>query len=791
MKFSEHWLREWVNPDLDTAALCHQLTMAGLEVDSAEPAAPAFNSVVVGKVLSVAPHPDADRLTICSVDVGSNDPLQIVCGARNVREGIRVPTALVGAQLPNGTAIRKGKLRGVESFGMLCSAVEIGVAESSEGLMILPDDAPLGTNIRSYFTLDDRCIEVGLTPNRSDCLSLRGIAREVGVLNKMEVTAPAIDAVADANNARFAVALEVPQACPRYAGRVVLDVDTSAPTPLWMRERLRRSGIRSINPVVDITNYVMLELGQPMHAFDLSRLEGGIEVRHSRAGERITLLDGKTLNLDQGTLLIADHQKPLALAGVMGGEGSGVTDDTRDIFLESAFFAPEAVSGKARHYGLHTDSSHRFERGVDPALQVMAIERATKLLLEITGGEPGPVVELCSEEHLPRRAPIRLRRNRITRILGLKVEPSQVQEILIRLGMQVVTDDEGWRVTPPGFRFDISIEVDLIEEIGRIYGYDNLPVNRPQASLEMPPVSESSVGIPRLRQVLVDRGYQEAITYSFIDPEMEKMFSPDNHPIALANPISAEMSVMRGSLWGGLAQALTYNLNRQQDQARFFEIGRRFIRHDDRIAQEDVVAGLVCGTRVPEQWGEPRQALDFYDIKSDVAALLAAGDSREIIYVPDRQPALHPGQAARIVRGGQTLGWLGALHPSLAQKLDLTTGVYLFELDLSALRQAKLPRFQGISKFPAIRRDIAIVIDEQISFQTVQECILKAAPKTLRSLRLFDMYRGKGIDSGKKSLAMAINLQDDAKTLTDEEIDAAIRRIVGALSDDLNAKLRD
>lgn len=791
MRFSEKWLREWVNPAVDTAILGHQITMAGLEVDSIELAAPAFNDVVVAEVLSIEKHPDADRLNVCMVDVGQSEPLQIVCGASNVAQGVKVPAALVGAKLPGGLKIKKGKLRGVPSLGMLCSAVEIGMAESADGLLILPSYAPVGENIRDFFDLDDRCIEVDLTPNRSDCFSLRGIAREVAVLNNAQVTEPVINEVPAASDDSFDIIVEAADSCPRYVGRVIKGINSKAETPLWMVERLRRSAIRSISPVVDVTNYVMIELGQPMHGFDLAKLDSGICVRMARQDERLQLLDGKEIKLNSDSLVIADQTKAVALAGIMGGEGSGVTDDTQDILLESAFFSPTAIAGKARSYGLHTDSSHRFERGVDPALQRLAIERATQLLLDICGGSAGPVNEVVNRAQLPVVADITLRSDRIKRVLGVEVAAAEVERILSTLGMQCLAIDGGWSVSAPSFRFDINIEEDLIEEVGRIFGYDNLPVSRPSPNLKMELKTELQLPVNRLRQIMVDRGYQEAITYSFVDPEFQLALTPESPGVKLANPISSDMSVMRTTLWSGLLPAFIYNANRQQARIRLFEVGRRFIEVDGKLMQESVIAGVISGELNPEQWAEPGRKVDFFDIKGDVEALLSAGGINNANFTTQQHPALHPGQSASIHRGEQLIGWVGKVSPLVARQLDLPADAYLFELSQDALTEAHLPAFSELSKFPSIRRDIALIVGEDVSVQSVQDCIQSAASSILKELKLFDIYTGKGIDSGKKSLAIALNLQDDHKTLTDEDVEAAVTKILDTLSEKLNAKLRE
>lgn len=791
MRFSEKWLREWVNPAVDTATLGHQITMAGLEVDSIELAASAFNDVVVAEVLSIEKHPDADRLNVCMVDVGQAEPLQIVCGASNVAQGVKVPAALVGAKLPGGLKIKKGKLRGVPSLGMLCSAVEIGMAESADGLLILPSDAPVGENIRDFFDLDDRCIEVDLTPNRSDCFSLRGIAREVAVLNNTQVTEPVINEVPATSDERFAITVEAADLCPRYVGRVIKGIDPKAETPLWMVERLRRSAIRSISPVVDVTNYVMIELGQPMHGFDLAKLDGGICVRMARQDEALQLLDGKEIKLNSDSLVIADQVKAVALAGIMGGEATGVTDETQDVLLESAFFSPTAIAGKARSYGLHTDSSHRFERGVDPALQRLAIERATQLLLDICGGSAGPINEVVHENQLPVTSDIRLRSDRIKRVLGVKVAPAEVERILSTLGMQCLAIEGGWNVSAPSFRFDINIEEDLIEEVGRIFGYDNLPVSRPSPNLKMELKTELQLPVSRLRQIMVDRGYQEAITYSFVDPDFQRVLTPESPGVKLANPISSDMSVMRTTLWSGLLPAFIYNANRQQERIRLFEVGRRFVGVAGELTQESVIAGVISGELNPEQWAEQGRKVDFFDIKGDVEALLSAGGINDANFIAGEHPALHPGQSASIHRGERFIGWVGKVSPLVAKQLDLPAEAYLFELSQDALAEARLPAFTELSKFPSIRRDIALLVDEDVSVQSVQDCIESAASSILKELKLFDIYTGKGIDFGKKSLAIALNLQDDHKTLTDEDVEAAVTKILDTLSEKLNAKLRE
>lgn len=793
MRFSEAWLREWVNPAITTEQLADQLSLAGLEVDSVEPAAPAFSGVVVGRVLTREQHPDADKLSVCSVDVGGEEPLQIVCGAKNVAAGMNVPVATVGGVLPGDFKIKKAKLRGVQSLGMICSASELGLADSSDGILPLPADAPIGSDFRDYLALDDACIDVDLTPDRGDCLSVAGIAREVGVINRTPLTPPAIDAVPATIDDRFPVTVTAGEACPRYSCRVIKGIDPSATTPDWMVERLRRSGIRAISPVVDVTNYVMLEQGQPMHGFDLGQLQAGIQVRMAVPGEKLELLDGSEVELKADTLVIADEVRPLALAGVMGGEGSGVTEETRDVLLESAFFAPTAIIGKARAYGMHTDSSHRFERGVDPQLQIVALERATALLLQIVGGESGPVVEVANDAALPVTQPIRLRRERISRILGIDIADSAVEDILGRLGMILTPVGEGWDVMAPSSRFDIGIEVDLIEEVGRIHGYANIPENLSSAPVSVNSVPETAFRLGRAKRLLVDRGYQEAITYSFISPEMADLLTPGEGRIQLANPISADMSVMRAGLWPGLINTLRYNLARQQERVRVFESGLRFSGELGDISQEPMLAGLVYGSVSAEQWGISQRKADFYDIKADVEALLVQvmGDQPFTFEPLTNDSTLHPGQAAVIRRGANEVGRIGMLHPALQAKLDIPGNVFLFELGLRQIAEGVLPAFKPLSKFPAIRRDLAIVVKRDLPFSAVEACVRKAAPAIVKDIRLFDVYTGDNIDSSLKSLALSLILQDSLHTLTDQEVEQASNSVLAALASELSAKLRD
>ena len=791
MKFSEQWLRTWVNPQVSREELVARLSMVGLEVDAVTPVAGEFSGVVVGEVLSTEQHPDADKLRVCQVSNGS-ETLQVVCGAPNVRAGLKIPFAMIGAKLPGDFKIKKAKLRGVESNGMLCSETELQIGADDSGLMELAPDAPVGSDLREYLGLDDASIEIGLTPNRGDCLSIAGLAREVGAIYGADVTPVDIAPVVAAHDEMRPLEVLAPQACPRYLGRVIRGVDLSRPTPLWMVERLRRSDIRSIDAVVDVTNYVMLELGQPLHAFDLAQIQGGIRVRMAEEQEKIVLLDGQEVTLRADTLVIADHQRPLAIAGVMGGEHSGVSESTRDLFLESAFFDTIALAGKARAYGLHTDASHRYERGVDSQLARRAVERATALLLEIVGGSAGPVIEAVSEANLPQVAPIRLRAERIEQMLGLQLPKAQIVSMLSALGLGV--EDSGqncWEVTVPSHRFDISIEVDLIEELGRLYGYDRLPVRYPQARLAPEAKPEARAELPALRRLLVARGYQEAITYSFIDPKLFELFSPGIEPLQLANPISSDMAAMRATLWPGLIKALQYNLNRQQTRVRLFEGGLRFVGQLGELKQEAMLAGVITGSRLPEGWGNGREMVDFYDIKADVEAILAqAGDAASYRFIAGEHPALHPGQCARIEREGRLVGYIGGLHPELAASLDIDQPVYLFELLQSEISEGRLPRFHELSRFPEVRRDLAILVPTEVAAADVLGCIRKAAGDNLTDLKLFDVYQGKGIDPLSKSMAVGLTWQHPSRTLNDDEVSGAMQQILTSLQERYNATLR-
>lgn len=807
MKFSESWLREWVNPAISSDDLAHQITMAGLEVDGVDPVAGEFSGVVIGEVVECGPHPDADKLQVTKISLGDyssatvekGELIDIVCGAKNCRLGLKVAVATVGAVLPGDFKIKKAKLRGVPSFGMLCSESEIGLADDADGIMELAHDAPLGQCVREYLDLNDVTIDVDLTANRGDCLGLKGLAREVGVLNSLEVTEPTINVVAPTIDDSITINIDANEACPRYLGRVIKGINPNATTPLWMVEKLRRCGTRSIDPVVDVTNYILLELGHPMHAFDLAKIEGGINVRFANKDEKLTLLDENEVTLKESTLVIADHSKALAMAGIFGGLESGVTSNSTDIFLESAFFTPLAILGKARQYGLHTDSSHRYERGIDPTLQHDAIERATELLLAIVGGQAGPVIEAKSDADIPKTKEVSLRREMLDRRIGHHIKDDQVSEILIRLGFNVnehnSDGDKEWQVIVPAYRFDIKIEVDLIEEVARIFGYNNIPNVAPKATLKMVKQQESNLNVNKLKQTLVNRDYQEAITYSFVDPKVQSLLHPDEEVMTLPHPISSEMSVMRLSLFTGLTQSVVYNQNRQQSRVRLFECGLRFVPDESAengVRQQNMIAGVIGGNRNDEHWGTEKSATDFYDIKGDVESLLSlTADAESYEFSKAEIAALHPGQTAKITRNGVLVGYVGALHPELERKIGLNGRTLIFELLLSEILVQKIPEACDISRFPANRRDLAVVVKEDVEAKNVLQLIEKVGGNYLIDLNLFDVYQGQGIEDGYKSLAIALVLQDTNKTLEDKEITNVINRVVETLKTELNASLRD
>ncbi|PKH57081.1 phenylalanine--tRNA ligase subunit beta [Shewanella sp. Choline-02u-19] len=795
MKFSESWLREWVNPSVNREELAHQITMAGLEVDGIDTVAAEFSGVIVGEVVECGQHPDADKLRVTKINVGSEELIDIVCGAPNCRLGLKVAVAMVGAVLPGDFKIKKAKLRGEPSFGMLCSYGEIGIDIESDGIIELPTDAPIGQDIREYLQLDDTVIDVDLTANRADCLGMAGLAREVGVLNRQAVTEPTWEAVTATISDEVSIDLQAEQECGRYLGRVIKNVDVKAATPLWMQEKLRRSGIRSIDPIVDITNFVLIEFGQPMHAFDNAKLEGGIQVRKPNGEEKLTLLDGNEITIPEGMLIIADQVKPLALAGVFGGEYSGVTAETTDIMLECAFFAPLAILGKARKIGLHTDASHRFERGVDPELQHKVMDRASRLVLDICGGEAGPVVEAKSDANLPQPVQIVLRRSKLDRILGHHIEDSDVTEILERLGFAVDVSEGQWSVTTATYRFDMAIEEDLIEEVARIYGYNNIPNIAPIAQLSMSDHNESDISLKRVRSMLVARGFQEAVTYSFVDPKQQNLLHPGAEAMILPNPISVEMSAMRLSMFTGLLSAVGYNQSRQQNRVRLFESGLRFIPNataDSGVSQQPMLAAVISGNQNDEHWSMESNTVDFFDLKGDLEAVigLTVADS-EFSFRAASHPALHPGQCAEILRNDCVIGIIGTVHPTLEKPFGLNGKTIIFELELDALLHANLPLAQTVSKFPANRRDIAIVVDDSVAAADVVKMIRKVGENQLVGINLFDVYQGKGVEEGKKSLAIALLLQDNSRTLEEKEIAAMVDVVVSSLKDEFNASLRD
>ncbi|NQY86219.1 MAG: phenylalanine--tRNA ligase subunit beta [Colwellia sp.] len=817
MKFSESWLREWVNPALSSDELAHQITMAGLEVDGVDPVAGEFTSVIIGEIVECGPHPDADKLQVTKISLGDyssanvekGELVDIVCGAKNCRLGLKVAVATVGAVLPGDFKIKKAKLRGVVSNGMLCSESEIGLSDSSDGIMELAQDAPIGSCVREYLDLNDVTIDVDLTANRGDCLGLKGLAREVGVLNSQSVNEVEIIAVQPTIDDALTITIEAEEACPRYLGRIIKGINSTAQTPLWMVEKLRRCGTRAIDPVVDVTNYVLLELGHPMHAFDLAKIDGGvadagIKVRFANSNEKIILLDEKEVTLKDKTLVIADtgasgESKALAMAGIFGGLHSGVTNDTTDIFLESAFFAPLAILGKARQYGLHTDASHRYERGVDPTMQRDAMERATTLLLEIVGGQAGPIVEAKSDNNIPKTKNVSLRREKLDGRIGHHIVDAKVSEILTRLGFDVSEKNEDsakvWQVIVPAYRFDIKIEVDLIEEVARIFGYNNIPNVAPKATLKMVKQQEANISVNKLKQTLVNRDYQEAITYSFVDPKVQSLLHPEEAVMTLPHPISSEMSVMRLSLFTGLLQSVVYNQNRQQARVRLFESGLRFVPDESAengVRQQNMIAGVIGGNRSDEHWSIEKLATDFYDIKGDVEALLSlTAEATNYEFSTAEIAALHPGQTAKITRNGTLVGYVGALHPEVERKLGLNGRTLIFELLLSEILVQKTPEACDISRFPANRRDLAIVVKEDVDAKKVLQLIEKVGGNYLIGLNLFDVYQGKGIEDGYKSLAIALVLQDTNKTLEEKDITDVIKRVVETLKTELNASLRD
>ncbi|MEM9102799.1 MAG: phenylalanine--tRNA ligase subunit beta [Pseudomonadota bacterium] len=792
MKISEAWLREWANPDVNTQQLVEQLTMAGLEVDGVESVAGEFSGVVVGEVVSAEQHPDADKLRVCKVEVGDGEPLQIICGAPNARQGIKVACAKIGAVLPGNFKIKKAKLRGVESFGMLCSSSELQISDENNGIIELPINSPVGISFREFLRLDDVAIDIDLTPNRGDCLGVIGVAREIGVINRTPVKALEKVTIDTEINDIKSIKVQAEAACPRYMGRIIKGINPKSETPLWMLEKLRRSGIRAIHPVVDITNYVLLEYGHPMHSFDLEQIEGALQIRLAKEKEKFTLLDGQEVTLNSDTLMIADDKKALAMAGIMGGENSGVTINTQDIFLESAFFAPLAIAGRARSYGLHTDASHRYERGVDPQMQRTAIERASQLILDITGGKAGPLVEVVSNEHVPAMVEISLRRSRIKRLIGIDFEDKDVVDILQRLGMQVHANELGWTVGVPSYRFDISLEEDLIEELVRIYGYNNLPVKTPHADMLLKPKVETRLSKKGLSEILVNLGYQEAITYSFVEQAFQERINPGIEAIPLLNPISNDLGVMRTSLLPGLIKAASYNLNRQQSRVRLFETGLRFLKVDNKIVQTPMISGVVTGQNNPEHWNMQTNKVDYFDVKGHVESLIAlTGKESSFQFVKSTRTVCHPGQCAEIIFDDEVVGFVGMINPQLVKPLGVNDSLGLFELELGALLDGVLPEYSDFSKFPYNRRDIAVVVGEDVSAMDLVNCVGTIGDQRVKDVRVFDVYTGPGVEKGLKSVALGLTIRDPSHTLKETEISQIVDKVVVSLKEKLGATLRE
>jgi len=797
MRVTYSWLQEHVRL-APPVQLAKQLTLAGLEVESITPVAPPFSGVVVGEVVASGRHPDAEKLSLCEVTTDGTNRLQIVCGAKNVRVGLKVAVAKVGASLPGDVIIKRAKLRGIESNGMLCSARELGLGDEYDGIMELPPALKLGEDLRTAFDLDDVALEVNATPNRGDCMSVFGIARDYAAAQERRYLTALAKPVAARGTATFPVVLDAPAACPIFASRVIRGVKTGVASPEWLRERLRRIGINSISPIVDVTNYVMMDLGQPMHAYDLAKLAAGISVRLAKQGERITLLDDKEYALDPDCLVIADARGAIGLAGVMGGRTTAIDDSTHDVLLESAHFAPEAIAGRARRLGLFTDAAQRFERGVDPSLPAIAIERATALLMDIVGGEPGPVqvTRAAAGAAAESELWLSLRRARLTKLLGAAVPDAEVAAVLSAVSDRVEGTAAGWRVHRPPHRFDFNIEEDLIEEVARLRGFDSIGETHAVAPQVAGESTESRVANDRLLSAMADRGYREVITYSFVDPHLQRQLFPDTPSLKLANPISAELADMRVSLWVGLVQACRENLRRQQTRVRLFEMGKKFqlqgTEQNSELREIETLAGIATGARWPEQWGSAREALDFYDVKADLQSMLAlTADGAAVRFEAQDLACLRPGRSARIYRGAAAVGWLGELHPQAAKALNMSTTAFLFELEVELAFVAKSLQFQKISKFPSVRRDLAIVLDEDLPLAVLQENVSVSASGLLHELRVFDVYRGPGVEFGRKSVALGLILQDSSRTLTDVDADAVVTAVVARLRDELSAAIRD
>jgi len=792
MKISEKWLRTWVNPKISTDELVVKLTMAGLEVDGTESLGADLAGVLVGEIVETSQHPEADKLKICMVDVGQDEKLQIICGAPNARESIKVAVAVIGCVLPGDFKIKKAKLRGVPSFGMLCSGKELELSNEQDGIIELSQNAVVGEELIEHLGLKDTAIDIDLTPNRGDCLGIKGVATEVGVLTQSVVKPVEIPPVKATTNDVIKVKLTAPKANPRFVSRIISKIDISAKTPEWMTARLLASDIRSIDPVVDVTNYVMMELGHPMHAFDSAKVSGELIVRYATDGEEILLLDDQTIKLKSNTLVVADEAKALSIAGIMGGKESGVSSSTKDIILESAHWDPIEIAGKARSYGLHTDASHRFERGVDFEACAQTIERATKLLLDIVGGEAGPINDVIDKEHFPQIRTVKLRRARIERLLGIQMPDEQVVDILNRLEMFTKDVEDGWLVTVPSARFDISIEADLIEELVRIYGYNNIPSRKPMGELTMIRKPEKRIEKLKIAKLLANRGYQEAITYSFVDKQSQQIVDPKIEPLPLLNPISAELAVMRSSLWPGLLKVIAYNQKRQQDSVKIFEMGLKFVPTEEGLVQTPVIAGAISGRNKSENWEAKNDKVDFYDLKADLEAIFTqTSNQSQFSFVAAQREGLHPGQTAEILRNGQSCGFIGKCHPETQQSFDIGEPVYLFEVTLKSVSQRKIPKFSALSKYPKIRRDIAILVKEDVTSTQIVDLIGQTAKNWLNSIVIFDIYRGKGIEDGYKSVAIGFTLQRSDRTFKESEIAKTMDRVISAMQQKLGAVLRD
>lgn len=793
MKLSKLWLREWVNFSLTEQELASQLTMAGLEVDAVSPVAGEFTHVIVAEVLSTKPHPNADKLTLCEVNANTDKLLQIVCGASNVRPGLKVALAMIGARLPGGFNIKESKLRGELSQGMLCSVSELGMAEQSEGIMELESDAPVGMDLREYLTLDDHIFDIDLTPNRADCFSVLGVAREVAVLNKLPLAEKSISEVTPSIDDVLTIELKNTEACPRYCGRVIRNINPKANTPLWMSERLRRSGIRTLHPVVDVMNYVMLELGQPMHAFDLATIKGEIKVRFSNNQEQLELLDGQELTLNEKVLVIADKEKPLAMAGIMGGEASSVQAHTQDVFLESAYFNPIVIAGVARKFGLFSDSSQRFERGVDPCLQIKALERATALILEIAGGKPGPVIEAQDKKNLPETVSFSFDTDKVKKLTGLNISPQEMKSLLEGLGIVIGKERHNFLdVTIPSHRFDIQQDVDLVEEIIRLYGYDNLHAQPTYTLVQAGKACGNEEIATTLARWFSNRGYHETISYSFVDPELQHELYPHKEFMQLLNPISSELSQMRAGMWPGLIASMIYNVHRQQNAIKFFEIGVVFDVNKGQLIERPCVAGLLMGEQGSANWSEPTRVFDFFDLKGDLQSLFTSLKLKQVEFTTAVHDALHPGQSAQIKINGVAAGWVGMLHPRLVDALDLQEDVLLFEINLAALIGHEAPRYKTISKYPQIRRDLSFLVDADISVMQIESAVRSTIKENwLKSFDVFDVYTGEGVPQGKKSLAVAMILQDESRTLVDAEINSLISAIINTLENKFSIILRE